>query len=118
LDVLERAEFERVLSSPYVRCIETVVPIAAHRRIPVEPTDALAEGASLGEALALVQKHAGHGAVMCTHGDVVPMLLEHFAAHGVDLGPAPQWPKGCTWMLETDATNEVRSARYLSPSPG
>jgi 8-oxo-dGTP diphosphatase len=118
LDVLRDAEFERVLSSPYVRCMETVVPIAAERRMAIEPADELAEGATLREALALVHKHAEGGAVMCTHGDVMPMLLERFAKKGVDIGNAPQWPKGCTWVLETDAAGEVRAARYLPPPPG
>jgi 8-oxo-dGTP diphosphatase len=116
--VLADARFERVLSSPYVRCVETVVPIAIERKIAIEIADALAEGAALEEALSLIRKHASHGAVMCTHGDVMPMLLDHFAANGVDLGPTPQWPKGCTWVLETDAANEVRSARYVPPPPG
>jgi broad specificity phosphatase PhoE len=115
LELLADADFERVVSSPYVRCMETVVPLAAARHMALEPSDALAEGASLREALALVQKHASHGAVLCTHGDVMPMLLEHFAKHGVDLGKAPQWPKGCVWVLKTDATDEVRSVRYLPP---
>src|SRR5205085_8016198 len=110
LGVLADAHFERVVSSPYVRCIETVVPIASVRRMAIEPADALAEGASLEEAVALIRKHAGTGAVMCTHGDVMPMLLDYYAARGIDLGPAPQWPKGCTWVLETDATSEVRAA--------
>jgi broad specificity phosphatase PhoE len=117
LGVLADARFERVLSSPYVRCMESVVPIASMRRMAIEPADALAEGASLDEALALVRKHAPTGAVMCTHGDVMPMLLDYYAARGVDIGPTPQWPKGCTWVLETDATNEVRTARYVPPPP-
>jgi broad specificity phosphatase PhoE len=118
IDVLADARFERLISSPYVRCMETVVPLATVRRMAVEPADALAEGASLDEALALVRKHSGNGAVMCTHGDVMPMLLDYYAAHGVDIGPAPQWPKGCTWVLDTDATGEVRAARYLPPPVG
>jgi len=117
IDVLSDARFERVLSSPYVRCMETVVPIASVRKLAVEPSDALAEGAGLDDALALIRKHAGTGTVMCTHGDVMPMLLEHYATHGVDIGKHPQWPKGCTWVLETDATNEVRRASYLPPPP-
>ena len=36
LDVLVDADFERVISSPYVRCMETVVPLAAARRIALE----------------------------------------------------------------------------------
>ena len=33
--------------------------------------------------------------------------LQHYAVHGVDIGVAPQWPKGSTWALDTDATGEV-----------
>ena len=41
------AEFgvARVLSSPYLRCTQTVEPLAAALRLPVEPSDDLAEGA-------------------------------------------------------------------------
>ena len=117
LHVLDGAGFDRLLSSPYVRCMETVVPLSGERGVAIEPVDALAEGAALGEALALVRKHTANGAVFCTHGDVVPMLLQHYANHGVDIGAAPQWPKGSTWALDTDATGEVTSVRYLPPPP-
>ena len=117
LEVLEDAHFDRLLSSPYVRCMETVVPLSGERGVAIEPVDALAEGATLDEALALVRKHAAGGAVFCTHGDIVPMLLEHYANQGVDIGTTPQWPKGSTWALETDATGEVISARYIPPPP-
>jgi 8-oxo-dGTP diphosphatase len=116
VDVLRKARFDRMLSSPYVRCMETVVPLAAVRGVAIEPVEALAEGATLDEAVQVVRKHANHGALLCTHGDVMPMLLEYYASNGgVDLGPRPQWPKGCTWVLDTDATGEVRKAHYLSP---
>jgi len=45
------------------------------------------------------------------------MLLEHYANQGVDIGAAPQWPKGSTWALDTDATGEVTAVRYLPPPP-
>ena len=115
LELLRDAQFERVLSSPYVRCIETVVPLAADRRLAIEPDEALAEGAALDDALALIRKHSTHGAVMCSHGDVIPMLLDHYASNGVDIGPAPQWPKGSVWKLEVDSTGEVIGAEYLPP---
>jgi broad specificity phosphatase PhoE len=117
LEVLGGAQFDRLLSSPYVRCMETVVPLSGSRGVAIEPVEALAEGAPLDDAVALVRKHAAHGAVFCTHGDVIPMLLQHYANHGVDVGAAPQWPKGSTWALETDSTGEVRSARYIPPPP-
>jgi 8-oxo-dGTP diphosphatase len=118
LKVLADAKFDRLLSSPYVRCMESLIPLAAQRGLAIEPVEALAEGAALEDALALVRKHAEHGAVFCTHGDVIPMLLSHYADRGVDIGRSPQWPKGSTWVLETDTTGEVVGARYIAPPPG
>ena len=115
LRLFEDARFDRLVSSPYVRCMETVVPLAGERGLAIEPSEALTEGASLDDAVALVNKHMENGAVLCTHGDVIPMLLQHYAENGVDIGTTPQWPKGSTWVLESDATGEVVSARYLPP---
>jgi len=113
LDLLADAPLDRLLSSPYVRCMETVVPLSAARSLAIEPVDALGEGSGLEEALALVRKHATHNAVFCTHGDVIPMLLEHYAGRGIDLGPAPQCPKGSTWAVDVDVSGEAITARYL-----
>jgi broad specificity phosphatase PhoE len=106
---------DRLLSSPYIRCMETLVPLGGERMLAVEPVSALTEGASLEDALTLVRKHAHHDAVMCSHGDVIPMMLDHYAAQGVDLGPDPVCPKGCTWILEVDATGDVAKATYVAP---
>jgi 8-oxo-dGTP diphosphatase len=115
VEVLADARFDRILSSPYVRCMETVVPIAGARGLPVEPVDALAERGSLHDGLVLLRKHATSGALMCMHGDLMPMLLEHFEASGVDIVDELRWPKGCTWIVDTDSTGEVVRARYLPP---
>lgn len=114
-DELRDANFDRILSSPFVRCMETVVPLAGNRGLAVEPADELAEGAPLDAALALVRKHANAGAVLCTHGDVVPMLLDHYAAAGADIPAEREWPKGCMWTLHTDSTGEVIRASYTLP---
>jgi 8-oxo-dGTP diphosphatase len=106
---------DRLLSSPYVRCIETFVPLAGQRMLAIEPVEALTEGATLEDALTLVRKHAHRETAMCSHGDVIPMLLEHYAAHGVDLGESPTCPKGCTWALDLDGAHEVIAARYIAP---
>src|SRR5690348_8252775 len=114
-EVLSDARFERIVSSPYVRCIESVAPLASARMIAIEVHEAMAEGASLDEALALFQKYTDVGAVFCSHGDVIPMLLEAFARRGVDLGPDPQCPKGCVWAIETNRAGEPKHAKYFPP---
>ena len=106
---------DRLLSSPYVRCMETLVALAGERLLAIEPVEALTEGGGLEDALTLVRKHTHHNAVMCSHGDIIPMVLDHFAARGVDLGPNPVCPKGGTWVLDVDPTGDVVGARYIPP---
>jgi len=115
VELLADAKFDRILSSPYVRCMQTVVPIAGERGLPVEPVDALAEPGNLREGLVLLRKHATSGALLCMHGDLMPMLLEHFDASGVDIADDLRWPKGCIWIIDTDNTGEVVRARYIPP---
>jgi 8-oxo-dGTP diphosphatase len=115
VSLLEDATFDRILSSPYVRCMETVVPIAGDRGMAVEPVAELTEAAPVDGAIALVRKHAIPGALLCMHGDVLPMMLDHYAAAGVDIPEEREWPKGCIWTLETDSTGEVVRARYTPP---
>ena len=99
LELLSDARFDRVLSSPYVRCIETVAPIAGARRLAIEPDDALAEGGDLDAVFAMIGKHMGTGALLCSHGDVIPAVLESLRAGGVDIGPiraARRAARGCS----------------------
>jgi 8-oxo-dGTP diphosphatase len=89
-----------VLSSPYLRCSQTVAPLAAARGLAVEPRDDLAEGAGpAGVALVRNLLPADGATVLCTHGDVVEEVLD---ALGVRRGAGTR--KGATWVLDgTDA---------------
>ena len=64
-------DVRRVVSSPYVRCVQTVEPLAAALGLEVEIDDRLAEGGD-GSARALFEEP---GVVACTHGDVIFELL-------------------------------------------
>jgi 8-oxo-dGTP diphosphatase len=69
--VLGTEDVRRVVSSPLVRCVQTVEPLAAALGLDVELDDRLAEGAG-GSARALLEED---GVVACTHGDVIYELL-------------------------------------------
>ena len=71
VELLRPLEIRRVVSSPYVRCVETVEPLAAALGLPVEQDQRLAEGAGRA-ALEVLREQ---GVVGCTHGDVVEELL-------------------------------------------
>jgi 8-oxo-dGTP diphosphatase len=62
---------QRVVSSPYTRCVETVEPLAAALGLEVERDERLAEGGG-DEAADLLREE---GVVACTHGDVIHDIL-------------------------------------------
>jgi phosphohistidine phosphatase SixA len=72
-DALADRAIVRVVSSPYLRCIETVEPLAAALGLTVELDGRLAEGAGRAAALALVAEL--DGGLACTHGDIAEELL-------------------------------------------
>jgi len=72
-DALAGRRISRVVSSPYVRCIESVEPLAAALGLTVELDGRLAEGAGGAGAIALLAEL--EGGLACTHGDVVEAVL-------------------------------------------
>jgi 8-oxo-dGTP diphosphatase len=110
VEKLRDEPIERILSSPYLRCIQTVEPLAAARGLRVEPTDDLAEGAGIGPLRRLLAELGN--AALCTHGDVVQEVVEWLRHRGVavDGGLA----KGSIWVLDV-VHGEVVAARYLPP---
>ena len=117
VDLLAGADIRRVVSSPAVRCVQTVAPLARKLGLEVRTTDVLAEGSSSRTAYELAQdamRRKGD-TVLCTHGDIVPEVLRRVARDGADRPSSLRWAKGSTWVLETDG-QKFTKARYL-PSP-
>lgn len=72
VELLRPLGVRRVVSSPYVRCVQTVEPLAAALGLPLEVDHRLAEGEGAA-ALDLIQED---GVVSCTHGDVARELVD------------------------------------------
>ena len=111
--VLADQGITRIVTSPFVRCWETVEPLATQRGLPIEPSDWLAEGSPLSDALRLVEKVADEATVLCTHGDVIGELLDHLGRLGIAPRDA-RFEKGSTWVLNTER-GDVTSVAYLRP---
>jgi len=113
-EALADYEIRRILSSPSVRCVDTVRPFAKDRRLDVDETTDLAEGSTY-LAVALVRGCASTPSVLCSHGDVIPHVLDALVAKdGVDLGPDPKCAKGSMWAMEFEDGRCV-AARYIPP---
>jgi phosphohistidine phosphatase SixA len=113
--MLDREPIDKILSSGYLRCVQTVEPLGARRKLPVEPVKELEEGAGGDSVLRLVQKFRGRNIVLCTHGDVMEELLEGLIAAGVLQRARANMEKGSTWVLD-EKDGKITGAKYL-PAP-
>lgn len=114
-EMLSNEPIDRILSSPYVRCLQTVEPLAARRKLPIEPRKDLEEGAGGESVIRLVEEARGHNLVLCTHGDVVEELLERLIEQGLVARARASNEKGGTWALYEES-GRITSAKYL-PAP-
>jgi 8-oxo-dGTP pyrophosphatase MutT (NUDIX family)/phosphohistidine phosphatase SixA len=109
VDAFRGVPLVRILTSPYVRCEQSVKPLALDRGIRLERHAALAETAPLEDGLALVEELAPTPAVCCSHGDVIPNIVQALEGAGVPLEGERTFKKGSTWLLEREAGIVVRA---------
>ena len=110
----DRLEHERVsalISSPSVRCVQTLEPLAERLGLDVEIDKRLAEDSRLDAVLAVVSEVPDR-AVLCSHGDVIPELIEALVRRGMEVTNARDWRKATVWVLE--ASEEDGERRFTS----
>ena len=112
---LKKEPIDTILSSPYVRCMQTVEPLAQQRKLPIEPRPDLEEGSGGQSVIRLIQQFKGRNVVLCTHGDVVEELVEGLIAHGLVQRARANLEKGSTWVLE-ERNGRITRAEYR-PAP-
>ena len=110
---LEDYPVERILSSPTVRCRQTVQPLARARGLPIEPIAALGVDTGPAEVRALLGDRRLRNAVLCTHGETIGQLFTQLGRDGWAVGEPLRWPKGSAWLL-WHTEDDVRG-RYLPP---
>lgn len=101
-----------VRSSPYLRCMETVEPLAKAVGLRVDEESRLAEGA--GPEWALGELAAAPGSVFCTHGDVMAEIVSVLSERRVPMKGGMQWAKAGTWAFEING-GRIVAGRYLPP---
>lgn len=103
-----------LVSSPFTRCVQTLEPLADRLGLEIATDDRLAEGARVAASLELLAE-AGAGAVLCSHGDVVPDLIAALERRGMVVSGPADWRKATLWVLEGDGVQVVRGT--VEPPP-
>ncbi len=104
-----------LLSSPSVRCHNTLKPLAKKLGKSIARHEALEEGAAAKETLKLVDA-VPSGSVLSSHGDVIPGMLDRASARGMELLSPFDCKTASVWLIERQ-DGLPRFATYLPP-PG
>ena len=106
----------RIMSSPYVRCVDTVVPLGRTLGLTVETCNELAEGSYVAGAFELLGSLAAAegDSVLCSHGDVIPGLLWMLNQYVVDIPELARCKKGSIWELQV-SDSRIVAAAYRHP---
>jgi phosphohistidine phosphatase SixA len=114
LELFEGEPLAHLLTSPDLRCRQTLEPLAAQRGLPIQLDARLAAGRSAAGALALLGELGGKAAVLCSHGDVIPRVIERLCEEGLRLERELVCEKGSVWIVDAEPGRRVR-ARYVPP---
>ena len=105
-----------MISSPSLRCEQSVAPLAARLGLNVKTAGALRRDTPPEKVIRLIRKNRGRRVVMCSHGETIGPLIERLAQDPkVDLRGPMEWPKGSLWVLTTRGKRIVE-ARYIPPA--
>jgi broad specificity phosphatase PhoE len=114
VDAYAYQPFVQLFSSPFVRCTQTLEPLAEARALSIEPLEQLAEGRPWEYLEKLVLEEEGEGpTAICVHGDVFRSLMTNLIEREVARAVNRGFRKGATWVLEVH-DGAIVSARHVS----
>ena len=103
-----------LLSSPYVRCVQTLEPLAARLGTTIEIEQRLCEDEPVGPVLELLAEAPDHS-VLCSHGDIIPAALAALQQGGAKLRTPTDWRKASVWVLGRNKKGRIVHATVWPP---
>lgn len=103
-----------LLSSPYVRCVQTLEPLAELVGGKVEIEQRLCEDEPFEPVLDLLCE-VPNRSVLCSHGDIIPAVMNALARRGMKLESPADWRKAAVWVLKRNKRGEIVHATVWPP---
>ena len=104
-----------LLSSPFMRCIQTLEPLEATLAITVTSDERLAEDNPFEPILELLES-CPDNAVLCSHGDMIPMVTDALERRGMVVTGMRDSRKASVWVLERQNGVIVRGHAWPPPT--
>jgi 8-oxo-(d)GTP phosphatase len=115
--MLEPLRPARIVSSPLLRCLQTVEPVAERLGLAIETTERLEPDAGAAAAALVLELARQRGpTVVCTHGETIAVIQRELESQGaLTFGPDPARDKGSVWVLHA-RRGRITAADYLAPA--
>jgi 8-oxo-dGTP diphosphatase len=101
-------------SSPYLRCVQTLEPLAGRLQRSIEIEPRLSEEEPFEPVLGLIAE-VPDGAVLCSHGDVIPATIMALERRGTEIRTPPDWRKASVWVLRRNKHGDIVQATVWPP---
>lgn len=95
---LEKKGVTALYSSSYLRCVQTLEPLSDRVDLPLQTDERLFEDEPFEPVLEMIAE-VENGAVLCSHGDIVPAVIQALHRRGMELHTPPDWRKASIWVL-------------------
>lgn len=113
-DRLAKVSPPRLLSSPYVRCIQTLEPLGKMIDTKVQVEQCLSEDEPFEPVLELLREIPAHS-VLATHGDIIPATMDALVRRGMSMKTPPDWRKAAVWVLRRNRKGDIVDATVWPP---
>ncbi len=100
--------------SSYVRCMQTLEPLGELTGIEVKSEPRLFEDEPFEPVLDLITE-VDDGAVLCSHGDIIPAVIKALERRGMEVQTPPDWAKASVWVLRRKGDRITKGKVWPAP---
>ena len=111
---LSKKSVSGLYSSPYVRCMQTLEPLGDKLGMKVVADKRLFEDEPFEPVLDLLNE-VDDGAVLCSHGDIIPAVIKALVRRGMKVETPPDWSKASVWVLQRKGDRIVKGKVWPAP---
>ncbi len=101
-------------SSAYVRCMQTLEPLAERIDAKVQAEPRLFEYEPFEPVLDLLGE-VENGAVLCSHGDIIPATIQALQRRGMQIDTPADWGKSSIWVLRRKGKKITKGKVWPAP---
>jgi 8-oxo-dGTP diphosphatase len=107
-------DVSELYSSPYVRCLQTLQPLADRLDRTVKVDNRLSEDEPFEPLLEMLTE-VPDGTVMSSHGDMIPAAVSALQRRGMEIRTPPDWRKASVWVLKRNKHGQIVHATVWPP---